>query len=154
MLQALAGYEQTGAGICGPTIWRCSRMCMEGSDGKPKRCKDWTRRKPQWKQTTSAGGRLSFIGLRGKSTLKQQFSERPQSESEKIAEAYFDKARRVASVQGAKSLELRAVTSLGRLWMKQGKIAEAKRMLGETYGWFGEGFDLPDLRAAKILLEG
>jgi hypothetical protein len=37
--------------------------------------------------------------------------------------------------------------------MKQGKIPEAKRMLGETHCWFKEGFDLPDLQEAKTLLE-
>lgn len=86
-------------------------------------------------------------------TLKRPASQNSQSESENIAEVYFDKARRIASEQGAKSLELRAATSLGRLWMKQGKIFEAKRMLGETHGWFSEGFDLSDLRQAKMLLE-
>ena len=154
MLQALAGYEQTGAGILRPyylalladVYGRVGREteALQGLDAAEAAVEANDER---WWEA-------ELYRLKGEVTLKQQFSERPQSESERIAEAYFDKARRVASVQGAKSLELRAVTSLGRLWMKQGKIAEAKRMLGETYGWFGEGFDLPDLRAAKILLEG
>ena len=45
----------------------------------------------------------------------------------------------MASSQGAKSLELRAATSRARLWMKQGRTIEAKRMLGEMYGWFSGG---------------
>ena len=55
--------------------------------------------------------------------------------------------------QGAKSLELRAVMSLSRLWQQKGKKEEAQRMLSETYGWFTEGFDTADLKEAKALLE-
>ncbi|MBI3330193.1 MAG: hypothetical protein HYZ81_26230 [Nitrospinae bacterium] len=43
--------------------------------------------------------------------------------------------------------------SLGRLWQRQGKREEARRMLGEVYGWFTEGFDTADLQAAKALLQ-
>ena len=70
-----------------------------------------------------------------------------------MLKAYFDRAFQVASGQAAKSLELRAATSRARLWIKQGKTIEAKRMLGGTYGWFTEGFDRPDLRDARTLLE-
>ena len=55
--------------------------------------------------------------------------------------------------QSAKSLELRAVTSLSRLLQKQGKKYDARRMLAEIYGWFTEGFDTADLRDAKALLD-
>jgi adenylate cyclase len=48
---------------------------------------------------------------------------------------------------------LRAATSLGCLWQRQGKGADAGRLLAEVYGWFTEGFDTPDLREAKSLLE-
>ena len=59
----------------------------------------------------------------------------------------------VSRRQGAKSLELRAVMSLSRLWQKQGKKEEAQQMLAEIYGWFTEGFDTADLKEAKALLE-
>jgi len=55
--------------------------------------------------------------------------------------------------QQAKSLELRAVMSLSRLWRQQGKKDEARRILAEIYGWFTEGFDTTDLQEAKVLLE-
>ncbi|MCK5315480.1 MAG: tetratricopeptide repeat protein, partial [Anaerolineales bacterium] len=69
------------------------------------------------------------------------------------AEASFDKAIEVARRQRARSWELRATTSLARLWQEQGKTNEARGMLGEIYAWFTEGFDTPDLKQAKALLE-
>ncbi len=69
------------------------------------------------------------------------------------AEAYFQKAIEIARQQQAKSLELRATTSLARLWQSQGKKAEAHKLLSEVYNWFTEGFDTKDLQEAKALLE-
>jgi predicted ATPase len=76
-----------------------------------------------------------------------------QSSVQKEAEECFWKALEIAREQQAKSLELRAVMSLSRLWQRQGKKKEACRMLAETYGWFTEGFDTKDLQEAKALLE-
>jgi predicted ATPase len=69
------------------------------------------------------------------------------------AEASLHKAIEVARRQQAKSWELRATTSLSRLWQSRGRGAEAHRMLAEIYDWFTEGFDTPDLREARGLLE-
>jgi tetratricopeptide (TPR) repeat protein len=68
------------------------------------------------------------------------------------AETCFRQAIDVARAQHAKSLELRAVMSLGRLWQAQGKCEEARQLLQETYHWFTEGFDTPDLQEAQALL--
>jgi len=68
-------------------------------------------------------------------------------------EACFRQAIEIARRQGAKSLELRAVMSVRRLWQQQGKRAEARQMLAEVYGWFTEGFDTADLKEAQALLE-
>ena len=68
------------------------------------------------------------------------------------AEASLHKAIEVARDQSAKSWELRATTSLARLWQKQGKQEEARRVLAEIYGWFTEGFDTRDLQEAEALL--
>jgi class 3 adenylate cyclase/predicted ATPase len=73
----------------------------------------------------------------------------PQGE----AEACFLKAIEIAQNQQAKSLELRASTSLARLWQQQGKQHEAHSMLADIYGWFTEGFDTKDLQEAQALLE-
>jgi adenylate cyclase len=72
---------------------------------------------------------------------------------EDSAEASFKTAIDVAHRQQAKSWELRATTSLCRLWLSQGKNREARHALSEIYGWFTEGFDTPDLKDAEALLE-
>jgi predicted ATPase len=69
------------------------------------------------------------------------------------AETCFQHAIEVARSQQAKSLELRAAMSLSRLWQQQGQREEAQQLLAEVYGWFTEGFDTPDLKEAKVLLE-
>jgi len=74
----------------------------------------------------------------------------PQQEE---AEAWLQRALDVARRQEAKSLELRAAISLGRLWQQQGKRDEARELLTPIYGWFTEGFDTTDLQEAKALLE-
>jgi tetratricopeptide (TPR) repeat protein len=68
------------------------------------------------------------------------------------AEAWFRQAIEIASMQEAKSFELRAVISLCRLWQRQGHIAEARDRLATIYNWFNEGFDTADLQRARALL--
>jgi len=69
------------------------------------------------------------------------------------SEACFRRAIEVSSEQRARILELRAATSLARLWSDRGRNAEAHDLLAPIYGWFAEGFDTLDLKEAKILLE-
>jgi predicted ATPase len=69
------------------------------------------------------------------------------------AEDSFRLAVTVAQQQNAKFWELRAATSLARLWRDQGKRAEASDLLAPIYGWFTEGFDTPVLQDAKALLD-
>jgi transposase InsO family protein len=68
-------------------------------------------------------------------------------------EACFWGAMARAQRQQGRSLELRAASSLARLWREQGKRAEAHDVLAPVYGWFTEGFDAPDLIEANQLLE-
>jgi predicted ATPase/class 3 adenylate cyclase len=63
--------------------------------------------------------------------------------------AALDSARRMS----ARSWELRTATSLTRLWVDQGRRAEARELLAPVYGWFTEGFDTADLKDAKALLD-
>lgn len=68
-------------------------------------------------------------------------------------EEYFKKALDIAGQQAARSLELRAATSLARLWRRQGKGRDAQFLLAGIYSWFNEGFESADLQAAKALLD-
>jgi predicted ATPase len=69
------------------------------------------------------------------------------------AELWFARSLSKAQTQNAKLWELRACCSFARLWSDQGKRAEARELLAPVYGWFTEGFDTPDLKEAKALLE-
>jgi predicted ATPase len=80
-------------------------------------------------------------------------AEIPSTQAEAEAEACFHKAIEIARKQQTKSWELRATTSLARLWQQQGKKVKARQLLAEIYGWFTEGFDTADLKEAKALLE-
>ena len=75
----------------------------------------------------------------------------PENEAE--AEACLRQALAIAGRQAAKSLELRAATSLSRLWQQQGRPEAAREGLREIYNWFTEGFDTADLKQARALLE-
>jgi predicted ATPase len=69
------------------------------------------------------------------------------------AEVSYRRAVERARSQEAKSWELRAATSLARLWRDQGKGRKGRDLLAPIYGWFAEGFDTADLKEAKALLE-
>ena len=69
------------------------------------------------------------------------------------AEELYRKALSIAEEQDAKLWELRAAVSLARLRRDQGRRAEARDLLAPIYGWFTEGFDTPDLKEAKALLD-
>ena len=69
------------------------------------------------------------------------------------AERSYHQAIAVAKLQSAKFLELRASINLARLWCKQDKRGEARNLLAPIYGWFTEGFDAPELKQAKALLD-
>jgi predicted ATPase len=85
--------------------------------------------------------------LRGELLLIQAPAD--EAEAERCFRSAIDDARSTK----AKSLELRAVMSLARLLDKQGKRDDARAMLAEVYNWFTEGFDTPDLKDAKTLLD-
>lgn len=99
-------------------------------------------------QHTELSYQPALYHLRGELTLAQS------PEAQETAEADFRQAVAIARAQGGKSIELRATTSLARLWQRQGKKKTARKVLSEIYGWFSEGFDTPDLQAASSLLKG
>jgi predicted ATPase len=69
------------------------------------------------------------------------------------AEICFQHALETARRQQARSYELRAATSLSRLWQQKGKRVEAYQLLSDVYDWFSEGFDTTDLRQAQDQLK-
>jgi DNA-binding SARP family transcriptional activator/predicted ATPase len=82
----------------------------------------------------------------------QLLTQSGTANNDEVEECYR-RAIEVARGQDSKWLELRAATSLSRLWQRQGKHKEARALQGGTLGWFAEGFDTPDLREARALLE-
>ena len=84
--------------------------------------------------------------------LKGELLLQQHADHQAEAETCFHHAIEIARNQQAKSFELRAATSLARLWQRQGKREEAQQVLGDVYGWFTEGFDTADLQEAKALL--
>jgi predicted ATPase len=82
-----------------------------------------------------------FVGATGLSPLQMQ------------PEAAFQTALNIARHQGAKALELRAATSLSRVWQQQNKQQQAWQLLADIYNWFTEGFDTADLQEARALLD-
>jgi predicted ATPase len=93
-------------------------------------------------------GEAEVHRLRGVLLLRQTRTQQDE------AEACLQRALDVAHRQEAKALELRAATSLARLWQQRGKREEAQQLLAPIYGWFTEGFDTADLQEAKAVLEG
>jgi class 3 adenylate cyclase/tetratricopeptide (TPR) repeat protein len=96
---------------------------------------------------TEQGERWSeseLVRIKGKVLLAQNGAS---------AEESFHQALHIARQQGARSWELRAATTLARLWCDEGKRKAAHELLAPIYGWFTEGFDTADLKEAKVLLE-
>jgi predicted ATPase len=91
-------------------------------------------------------GCRASIGLRGEIVLASGGTPAD-------AEEHFQRALEIARSQEARSYELRAATRLARLWRDQRKPSEARALLQTVYDWFTEGFDTPDLKDAKALLE-
>jgi predicted ATPase len=100
-------------------------------------------------RTGERGWEAELYRLKGKLLLAQV----GESQEVQEAEACFQQALAIARRQQAKSWELRAATSLARLWQQQGTRAEAHALLTPVYGWFSEGFDTADLQEAKVLLD-
>jgi tetratricopeptide (TPR) repeat protein len=86
-------------------------------------------------------------------TLRLRGDLRLESEQPALAEADFRDSISLAQSMGAKAWELRTTMSLACMLEKQGRRDEARTLLTEIYNWFTEGFDTPDLRDAKALLD-
>jgi class 3 adenylate cyclase/predicted ATPase len=85
--------------------------------------------------------------------MRGEFLLRGNGEESLEAEVCFTNALDISRRQQARSLELRAASSLARLWRGYGRTREARDLLAPIYGWFTEGFDTADLQEAKALLD-
>ena len=114
----------------------------------------WTAELHRLKGTlTLQSGPEGVTGKPGSRQRKSDQSAAAAALADRRAEACFLEAIEVARGQRAKLFELRAATSLSRLWQRQGKTRAARALLADIYHWFTEGLDTPDLSEAKSLLE-
>ena len=85
--------------------------------------------------------------LRGKLTARLPYPDPAKAEDS------LRTALAIAREQGTRGYELRAATSLARLWREQGRRSEPRELLAPLYGSFTEGFDTADLKDARALLD-
>jgi predicted ATPase len=144
---SIAFFRSTGASVLLPFI----QSCLAGAYAASEQFDDAR----QWIDRTIAmvetsGERWCEAEVHRTAGEIELMSSRPDAAK---AEGHFERALEIARAQQARSWELRAATSLARLWRDQGRRAEAHDLLAPVYGWFTEGFDTLDLKEAKALLD-
>jgi tetratricopeptide (TPR) repeat protein len=143
--EGLAAYRVTGAlvGVPGFLLWLadCCRDSGKPNDGL--------------KYLDEAAGLIETKEIRSAEagTYRRRGEILSVFGDREAAEANFLQAIEVARRQSAKLWELLATSKLAQLWRDQGKRIEARDLLGPIYNWFTEGFDTPDLKDAKVLLD-
>jgi predicted ATPase len=147
MRQGLAAYQTTGAELSRPYFL----ALLAEAYGKVGQAEEGlTILAEALAVTNKTGERFYEAELH---RLKGELVLALSAENQAEAETCFRQVIDIAHCQNTKSLELRVVMSLSRLWQEQGKKKEARQILAEIYGWFTEGFDTADLKEAKVLLE-
>ena len=144
--QGLSALRATGA-VLGQAYWLALLAEAHGTLGEPEAGLAVLTEALTLMDTT--GERVwepELYRLKGELLLQQHADHQAE------AEHCFQQALVVAQHQQAKSWELRAATSLARLWQQHGKRQEAHDLLAPVYHWFTEGFDTADLQEAKALL--
>jgi class 3 adenylate cyclase/predicted ATPase len=147
MCRGLSAYSTTGAQVSRP--WFLSLLAtLYGKTGEWEKAQQSL--SDAMMEMSGVGSRFyeaEVYRLRGALVLASPLDNHTEAES------CFHQAISIAQRQQAKSLELRAATSLARLWQSQGKCQEAYDLLAPVYNWFTEGFDTADLKDAKVLLD-
>ena len=145
--QALRAFRATGAEAWQP-YWLALLADAYGTMGQPEvRLTVLTEALTLADKTGERWYEAELHRLKGALLLQQSLDNQVEAES------CFHHALEIARTQQAKSFELRAATSLARLWQQQGKPQDAHTLLAPVYHWFTEGFDTADLQAAKTLLD-
>jgi class 3 adenylate cyclase/predicted ATPase len=147
MRESLAAYEAIGGALYGPELHGLLGLGLAQSGAVEEAVQTVAEALRKADQSQDFWWQAELHRIKGELTLALAGDHAAE------AEAAFKEAIALARVQQAKSWELRAATSLARLWQGQGKIADARQLLGEVHGWFTEGFDTADLRNAATLLE-
>jgi class 3 adenylate cyclase/predicted ATPase len=138
-------YRATGAAAWMPYLYALLARACE-SAGQVEEGLTLSDEALQIVETTGVGWLAAELNRRkGQLLLRQGHSA--------AAEELYRKALSIAAEQGAKLWELRAAASLARLRRDQGRCSEAHDLLAPIYGWFTEGFAMPDLKEAKALLD-
>jgi predicted ATPase len=154
--QGIAAFRATGAELYQPYFLALLAEAYEKAEQGEKGLAVLAEALASVDNTEERFYEAELYRLKGELLLASE-GYRPQAvgcrEKTEEAEACFSKAIEVARKQQAKSLELRAVMSLARLWQQQGKQQEAHQLLAEIHNWFTEGFDTKDLQEAKRLIE-
>lgn len=153
---AISAYDATGAVMSRPAHRLLSAM-VSGALGRADEALDALR---DARAAMEATGERAYEAethrLHGELILSRSRASgrarRVARDAAADAEACFRRAIAVAQRQRARSLELRAATSLSRLRQQQGKREQARAVLADTYAWFTEGFDTADLRDARQVL--
>jgi tetratricopeptide (TPR) repeat protein len=143
--EGLAAYRATGALVSVPSILLCLADCHRNAREPREGLKYLDEAACLIEATDMRAAEADLYRTRGELLLV--VGDRA------AAEASFLQAIDVARRQKAKLLELRAASMLAQFWRDQGKRAEAHDLLGPIYSWFTEGFDAPDLKDAKALLD-
>jgi predicted ATPase len=147
MRQSLVNWQTLGVALLEP-YWLILLSEAYGQVAQPE---EGLRVLSEAQSTLNSNGErfweAELYRLKGQLLLQQSPDNQPE------AEACFQQALSIAQNQSAKSWELRAATSLTKLWQSQGKRDEARQLLMPVYGWFTEGFDTADLKDAKALLD-
>jgi predicted ATPase len=147
MKQGLAAYEATGAAVFRPAFLALLAETYGQGGNLEKGLVTLTEALTLVDTTGEFFWAAELHRLKGDLLLLQSSDNQPEAES------CFYQALDITRHQQAKSLELRAATSLARLWQQQDKRQEAYDLLAPVYGWFTEGFDTADLQEAKALLD-
>jgi tetratricopeptide (TPR) repeat protein len=145
VMQGLAAYRATGALLSVPLILNALAHCYRRA-GQPNE---------GLRSLEEAAHLIETMEIRnGEAEMYRTRGELLIAVGDRVAaEGEFLQAIKVARRQNGKFFELQAAGSLARLWRDQGKRTEALELLGPIYDWFTEGFDAPDLKDAKALMD-
>lgn len=142
--QGLSAYRATGAGVWMPYCLALQAMAYDIT-GQIEEGSTVLDEALQFAETTGERWLAAELNRHKGQLLQRQVHF-------DAAEVFYRNALNIAEAQEAKLLELRAATSLARLWRDQGKRSEVRDLLAPIYGWFTEGFEAQDLKEAKALL--